>query len=321
MSFSKEVKKELLNEKIQDDEKGLAFLAGIIRSIGKIDINADKITLEAITDIEGLYYYCNDILKRLYGDYAELEITEKSVISKTLYYRIKFPEDKAKQILKDVGAITLTNIGYEVSKQVDEHIVKSHENIIAYIKAVFLASSTNSIKISQKSSQKSTSGYHLEFTSHSKEFLMELSELLAKESIFARLVERKKTFVLYLKDAGSISDLFALVGANNAVLTLQNEMATREVRNAVNRQVNCLSANISKTIGANAKQLEAIEAISSSVGLESLSEDLQEIALLRLANTEESLQDLVKLSGLKLTKSGINHRMRKIIKIAKELKD
>ena len=161
----------------------------------------------------------------------------------------------------------------------------------------------------------------MEFTSHSKEFLDELSHILATQNIFARLATRKHTFVLYLKDAGSISDLFALIGANNAVLILQNEMATREVRNAVNRQINCLSANISKTVGANAKQVEAIEIISSTRGLEALSEELEEVALLRLANTEESLQDLVKLSGLKLTKSGINHRMRKILKIAEQLRD
>lgn len=321
MSFSKQVKEELLKTQIEDDDSSLAFLCGIIKAIGKIELlpNGAEITLD--TDVSGLYDYCNSILKHLYGDYAELEITEKAVINKTLYYNIKFPSNSAQQILIDTGIIKLTNKGYEINEELDEHLFNNQESVIAYIKACFLASSTNSIKISEVASIKSTSGYHLEFTSHDKVFLSKLNEILASQGILAKLVERKNLFVLYLKDASGISDLLALIGADDAVLTLQNEIATREVRNSVNRQINCFSANITKTVGANAKQLEAIEVISSTIGLESLSEELEEVALLRLANTEESLADLVKLSGLKLTKSGVNHRMRKILKIAEELKD
>ena len=321
MSFSKQVKEELLKTKMEDDESSLAFLCGIIKAIGKIEFLHDDIEVTLDTDVAGLYDYCNLILKNLYGDYAELEITEKAVINKTLYYNIKFPTSSAKQILLDTGILTLTNKGYEVTEELDSHIFKSQENIVAYLKACFLACSTNSIRISEVASVKSSSGYHLEFTSHNKLFLSKLNEILATQGILAKLVERKNLFVLYLKDATSISDLLALIGADESVLILQNEIATREVRNSVNRQINCFSANITKTVGANAKQLEAIEMISSTIGLESLPQELEEVALLRLANTEESLSDLVKLSGLTLTKSGINHRMRKILKIAEELKD
>lgn len=321
MSFSKIVKEELLLEKIEDDDIALAFLCGIIRSIGKIEIVKEQTNVYVVTDVAGLYEYCNSILKMLYGDYAELEIAEKAVINKTLYYNIKFPTSSAIMILQDTGNIKLTSRGYEIASEADAHILKNEECTRAYLKAVFLACSTNSIKISQKPSEKSNSGYHLEFTSHDKDFLTELGTILASKNILARLVMRKNIFVLYLKDASSISDLLALIGAENSMLTLQNEMVAREMRNAVNRQINCFSANIEKTVSANLKQLEAIETINSTIGLESLSEELQEVALLRLANTEESLQDLVKLSGLTLTKSGINHRMKKIMKIAKELKD
>lgn len=320
LSFSKQIKEELLNKAITDDEIAISFLAGIISSIGKIEISKENVSVNCITDVAGLYDYTNKILKMLYGDYATLEIVEKSIINKTLYYNIEFPQDKTIQILKDTELIELTPQGYK-TKTIDGHILNSHEKQIAFITAVFLTTSTNSIKISENPNEKTASGYHLEFTSHNKEFLTDFNNLLASHGIFARLIERKKLFVIYLKDAQSISDLLALMGASEAVLTLQNEIVTREIRNAVNRQVNCMSANISKTVGANMKQLEAIEIISSTIGLDSLSEELQEVALLRLANTEESLQDLVKLSSLPLTKSGINHRMRKILKIAEELKE
>ena len=97
-------------------------------------------------------------------------------------------------------------------------------------------------------------------------------------------------------------------------------MATRGLRNVVNRQVNCINANISKTVEASLKQVEAINYINKKIGLDSLPEDLQEVAVLRLANQEESLDELLKLSTLKLTKSGLNHRYRRILKIAQILK-
>ena len=111
------------------------------------------------------------------------------------------------------------------------------------------------------------------------------------------------------------------MGANNAVLMLSNEIVTRELRNKVNRQVNCINANINKTVEASLKQINAIKLIENTIGLESLPEDLQEVAVLRLANPEESLDELLKLSTIKLTRSGLNHRFRKLIKIAGTLEE
>lgn len=127
--------------------------------------------------------------------------------------------------------------------------------------------------------------------------------------------------MLYLKDSEAIKDLLALVGAGESVMTLSNEMATRGLRNTVNRQVNCINANINKTLNASFKQIEAIELINKKIGLDALPEDLQEVAVLRLANQQESMEELLKLSTIKLTKSGLNHRFRKILRIAQLLKD
>ena len=147
-----------------------------------------------------------------------------------------------------------------------------------------------------------------------------MSSLLAEFDIISKLVERKNLFVLYIKEAEVIKDLLALLGAHESVLTLSNEMITREKRNMVNRQVNCINANISRTVEASLKQVDAINTIISTIGLEGLPEDLQEVACLRLANQEESLEELISLSNIKLTRSGLNHRLRKLIKIAESLK-
>ena len=142
---------------------------------------------------------------------------------------------------------------------------------------------------------------------------------MAEFGIIAKLVQRKSSYVLYFKEAELIKDLLALMGANQSVLALAAEMITREKRNQVNRQVNCINANISKTVEASLKQVAAINTIISTIGLESLSEELQEVAMLRLANPEESLDELLALSTIKLSKSGLNHRLNKLIRIAKEL--
>ena len=104
-------------------------------------------------------------------------------------------------------------------------------------------------------------------------------------------------------------------------MNLSNEIIMRELRNKVNRQVNCINANINKTVEASLKQVNAINTIINTIGLDSLSEDLQEVAVLRLANQEESLDELLKLSTIKLTRSGLNHRFRKLIKKASTLED
>jgi len=131
---------------------------------------------------------------------------------------------------------------------------------------------------------------------------------------------RKKLNVVYIKEAELVSDVLAMVGANNAVMTLQNEFAVREVRNQLNRQLNCLNSNMEKMVNASIKQIQAIEYIRDTVGLEVLPANLYELCILRLANPEETLDNLAKLMTEPLTKSGINHRLRKLMKMAEEIK-
>ena len=191
----------------------------------------------------------------------------------------------------------------------------------AFVKGVYIGASTSSIKLSSDTYQSCGSGYHMEFVSQSHKFLLDFSSILAEYNIIGKIFERKNSFVLYIKDVNTIQDLLALVGANESVLNLSNEIITRELRNKVNRQVNCINANINKTVEASLKQVAAINTIINTIGLDSLSEDLQEVAVLRLANQEESLDELLKLSTIKLTRSGLNHRFRKLLKIAKTLEE
>ncbi len=320
MSFSRQSKEEILKVDIEDDVASLAFLSGLIHSCGEIAKINNKISIKIVSDIDKLFAYCQKIVKRLYGDDVEPELAENYNINKNNFYEISFDVEKFKQLLLDVGVIDFSD-GLSFNFEIDKNLLYEDDAKRAFIKGVYIGASTSSIKLSSDTYQSCGSGYHMEFVSQSHSFLVDFSNILAEYNIIGKIFERKNSFVMYIKDVNTIQDMLALVGANQSVLSLSNEIVTRELRNKVNRQVNCINANINKTVEASLKQVNAINTIINTIGLDSLSEDLQEVAVLRLANQEESLDELLKLSTIKLTRSGLNHRFRKLIKIAETLEE
>lgn len=319
MSFSKNSKFEIMERVIEDGDEGIAFLSGLFHACGQLNKNSEGLRADIVTDLKEIFEYTNAIVKKLYGDSLTLEISDDYIINKTTYYRIKFPLSISERVLIDCGIIELSD-GLNLVRGINQNIIQNEECKRAFITGAYVGCSTSSIRLSELGTQTATTGYHLEFASHTYEFLEDLQKLLTDFNITSKLVERKKVFVLYLKDSEAIKDLLALVGAGQSVLDLSNEMANRGLRNTVNRQVNCINANINKTIEASMKQVEAINLINKKIGLDSLPEDLQEVAVLRLANQQESMEELLKLSTIKLTKSGLNHRFRRLIKIAEILR-
>lgn len=320
MSFARESKLELLNEPIEDAGCALAFLSGLFHGCGQLTKNSEGVRVDLVTDIKEIFDYVDGIIKKLYGEKLNLEIADDYIINKTTYYRIMFPVTISNRVLQDCGLLERNDGSYILEQGIDTNVVYDDDTKRAFVKGAFISCSTSSIKLSDLGSRGSTSGYHLEFASHKREFLEGVQEILGEFTIPAKLGMRKNLNILYLKDSESIKDLLAFVGATESVLTLSNEMATRGLRNTVNRQVNCINANINKTVEASIKQVEAIEYINKKIGLENLPDDLQEVAVLRLANQQESMEELLKLSTISLTKSGLNHRFRRLLKIAEDLK-
>lgn len=320
MSFAKDSKMQILDNKIEDADCAQAFLSGILHACGSITKNSEGIRLDIITDFKEVFEYLNDLILKLYGQNLALEISDDYIINKTVYYRIKFPISISGQVLKDC-ALVEQGSEFSFTSHIDQNLIADEETKKAFLRGAYVGCATSSIRLSELGSQTPTTGYHVEFSSHKRDFLQDLSDLLANFNINSRIVARKKIFVLYLKDSEAIKDLLALLGAYQSVMELSDEMAKRELRNTVNRQVNCINANINKTVEASLKQIQAINLINHKIGLESLPEDLQEVAVLRLANPQESMEELLELSTIKLTKSGLNHRFRRILKIAELLKD
>lgn len=182
----------------------------------------------------------------------------------------------------------------------------------AFIRGVFLA--VGSISDPEK-------GYHLEFVCEEEEQADFLRNVLTTFELETKIVERKQHFVVYLKEGAAIVDLLNVMEAHVALMELENLRILKEVRNTVNRRVNCETANINKTVNAAAKQLEDIQYIDKHKGLASLPDNLYEMARIRLEYPEAALKELGEMLVPPVGKSGVNHRLRKISEYAEKLRE
>jgi DNA-binding protein WhiA len=162
--------------------------------------------------------------------------------------------------------------------------------------------------------------YHFELVNTDYYHAHNLKLLIADFGIDAKIVERKNHYIVYLKEGEQIVDMLNLISAHKALMEYENERIIKEVRNNVNRIVNCETANLNKVVLASVKQREAIEYIRNHVGFSYLSPQLEEIAKIRLDNPNMSLKELGELLNPPVGKSGVNHRLKKICEIAEQLK-
>lgn len=177
----------------------------------------------------------------------------------------------------------------------------------AFIRGAFLAG--GSISNPNKS-------YHFEVVCQQNKQAMQLQDMINSFGMDAKIVERKKHYVVYLKEGSQIVDILNVMEAHVALMNLENVRILKEMRNSVNRKVNCETANISKTVNAAVKQVEDIVYLRDTVGLNSLPENLREMAELRLEYPEAPLKELGTYLNPPVGKSGVNHRLRKISMIA-----
>src|SRR5690625_1223058 len=183
----------------------------------------------------------------------------------------------------------------------------------AYLRGAFLAGgSVNNPE---------TASYHLEIFTYDKEHSASLCQLLNTFGLRAREHKRRNGYITYIKEAEKITEFLILIEAHNALFKFEDVRIVRDMRNSVNRLANCETANLNKTISASFRQVESIKLIDESAGIESLPERLQEIAHLRLKHQEATLKELGELVETgKISKSGVNHRLKKIDEIAEKIR-
>ena len=181
----------------------------------------------------------------------------------------------------------------------------------AFIRGAFIAG--GSVTNPEKS-------YHFEIVCDTEDMAKLLIDIIKDFDIEAKLIERKKSYVVYIKDGSMIVDLLNVMGAHMSLMDMENVRILKDVRNRVNRKVNCETANLNKTVNAAVKQIEDIRFIEETKGLKYLPEGLRAVARLRMEEPELSLFDLGQMLSPPLGKSGVNHRLRKISEIAGELR-
>lgn len=314
MSFSRKVKEELGALLNSGRHCCIAEFAAIFALCGKIKSHRrGKISLqmhsENLTVIRKSYI----LLKDVFGVSVEMIVRNYSVHGENIIYML-FVRKEADVlfVLKAIKMLDEEGNLWGVSGKMDNRLVQNSCCKRAYLRGSYLVA--GSITNPEKA-------YHLEISLSNPGYAMQLQGLAADFGIEAKIVERKKYQVLYIKEGAQIVDFLNVVGAHVAMMDLENVRIVKEVRNNVNRQVNCETANINKTVTAAARQMDDIRYLQNNKGFSRLTDGLREIAELRMEYPDCSLQELGQMLLEPISKSGVNHRLRKISKIAEEMRE
>ena len=317
MSFSRTVKEEIVKKNLYKKEP-LALLQGLFLSAGSLIISNGKLSFVVSNDNELVINYVKQKLTEVFGDVnIQISSVVKNFKNKERF-DLMVDEEYNDTILKKLGIVSFDENGdTQISDVCDKGFLKSNDTMLAFLTGVFLG--TGSLSVPQETVGKRKYGYHFEIDVISKEQADLILEMFSNFDIFPKMVERNEAYVIYLKNSDTICDALGLFGASKVVLDLMNQRVSRDMNNITNRQINCIAANIGKTVNAAVKQMQAIEVIQNTIGIENLPDVLNEAALLRISNPEASLKDLISIMDVKVSKGALAQRFDKIIKLAEEL--
>ncbi|HLR91498.1 MAG TPA: DNA-binding protein WhiA [Atopostipes sp.] len=307
MSYASDVKKELTMLEVHP-EHAKAELAALIRLNGELKEVNDVVFVTVQTENASIARRVYSLIKKLYDVRAEISVRKRMKLNKNNVYFIRLNQE-AKQVLMELEIFEAMLHEINLPNSIKENEQKAR----SYLRGAFLArGSVNSPE---------TNSYHLEIHSTNQAINQDNLEMMEMFDLNPKVHERRNGgYMTYLKEAEKIADFLGIIGANNSLFRFEDIRIVRDMRNSVNRLVNCEQANLNKTVDAASKQIEAILLIDQEVGLESLPEKTQEIAQLRLEHPEASLKELGELvPGDPISKSAVNHRMRKITKMADEI--
>jgi len=311
LSFSAVTKNELARVSGQRPCCRLAELAALVKMDGSIRISSSRrISLGIITENAAVARKIFSLIKTLFGLQTEVLVQRKTQLKKNNVYWVRIPSQPGLgEILRRLGMLDAA--GRLSNEAVRDELVRRECCRRAYLRGVFLGGgSVNSPE----------GNYHLEIITDNETFARYIEKLMQKMRLSARISRRKNWFVVYLKESEQIIDFLNLVGAHSALLNFENARIFKDMRNQVNRLVNCETANLNKTVNAAVRHLENIELISDTVGLGQIPESLREVAELRVKYPDASLKELGELIQPRLGKSGVNHRLRKIEEIADQIR-
>ncbi|ALD72597.1 DNA-binding protein WhiA [Streptococcus gordonii] len=303
MSFTVKVKEELLGL----GTKSKSELAAIMKMSGSLGIASQGLTLSITTENAKIARHIYELLLSFYQVKSDIRHHQKTNLRKNRVYTV-FLDEKVEDILSDLH---LADAFFGIQEGIDPLILSDDEASRAYLRGAFLSNGSMRDPESGK--------YQLEIVSVYLDHAQGLASLMQRFLLDAKTIERKKGAVTYLQRAEDIMDFLIVVGAMEAMAEFETVKILRETRNDINRANNAETANIARTVTASMKTINNIVKIMETSGLESLPIDLQEVAHLRVNHPDYSIQQLADSLSKPLTKSGVNHRLRKINKIADDL--
>lgn len=314
MSFSSQVKEELSRQIGSARHCQIAEIAAILSLCGRIHIDEeDHFSIRIHTENVAVARKYFTLLKKAFNIRTDISIRRNAFLKKNRNYSVMVREhEDAVRVLEAAKLVDEYGEVGENLSVVRNLVIQNDCCRRAFIRGAFLAA--GSISDPEKF-------YHFEIACTSMEKAVQLQEVISTFSIDAKIVVRKKYYVVYIKEGSQIVELLGLMEAHVALMELENIRILKEMRNSVNRQVNCETANINKTVSAAVKQLGDITYIRDTVGLDYLPEALAEIAQIRLDKPDATLKELGESLNPPVGKSGVNHRLRKISTIAENLRE
>lgn len=287
MSFSSEIKEELAKHISPGRHCQIAELAAILNFAGQYGKGQnEKYTIGVQTENESVVRKYFTLLRKTYNIDTEIEMNESDFQGFMAKYG-------------------------DMNHTVSPLVIKNSCCQRAFLRGAFLT--IGSISDPEK-------GYHLEFVCLNEEKANQLQSIIQGFNIEAKIVQRKKYYVVYLKEGAGIVDLLNVMEAHVALMNLENLRILKEMRNSINRRVNCEAANITKTVTAASRQIEDIQFVKDRYGFENLQDKLREIAEIRLEYPDAPLKELGDYLYPKVGKSGVNHRLRKLSEIAESIR-
>lgn len=314
MSFSKQVKTEIARHEASARHCQIAEFSAIFQLIGKIKTGRNgKVSLQIHTENLTVAQKSYMLLWKTFRVQVDVVVSHHCAHRESVTYTLMVREQKhILSILKAIKMVDEMGGLWGASLKIPSRLVQNTCCKRAYLRGSFLVS--GSVTNPEKS-------YHLELALPAYDYALQMQRLIKSFGLEAKIVERKKYHVLYMKEGAQIVDFLNIIEAHIALMELENVRILKEVRNSVNRQVNCETANIQKTVNAAARQMEDIRYIQCNMGVSRLADGLREVAELRLEYPDSSLVELGNMLNPPLGKSGVNHRLRKISKIAEQLRE
>ncbi len=315
LNFTEEIKTEITSQAFETAAQKIAAFSAFVRTSGSIISKNGFFGFELITENDRTAEFFENILSGEFNINADWKV-KSDVLSGNDKFVLSCADQNTDSLLISAGVVGEDSDGKFLNLGIPEIITQEESTKHAFIIGAFLGGGSCTLPDEHI---RSTTGYHLEFVFSGIAAARDFCDILSSCEIFAKLVMRKDSAVVYVKSKELVSDILYILTAYESRDKLNRLADQKDKINNANRANNCSVSNIDKTVTASVNQVKAIETIIQTVGLKSLDEALFEVAEVRLADKNASMQELA--DRLKISKSCLNHRMRKIISIARELDD